>query len=102
RTAAAGDLVFGPGVADQFRTLFTAATRPRAASAFPTLTDRELGLLELIAQGLDNPVIGRRLGLAAKTVRNQVSLLLTKMSVPDRAAAVVVARNAGLGRVSRS
>jgi DNA-binding NarL/FixJ family response regulator len=102
RTAAAGDLVFGPGVADQVRTLFSAAPRPRGATAFPTLTDRELDLLELIAQGLDNPVIGRKLGLAPKTVRNQVSMLLTKMSVPDRAAAAVSARNAGLGRAGRT
>jgi DNA-binding NarL/FixJ family response regulator len=101
RTAAAGDLVFGPAVAEAVRNLFRAAPRPRATSSFPTLTSRELELLELIAQGLDNPVIGRKLGLAPKTVRNQVSLLLTKMSVPDRAAAVVAARDAGLGRVGR-
>jgi DNA-binding NarL/FixJ family response regulator len=58
-------------------------------------------LLELIAQGLDNPAVARRLGIAPKTVRNQVSMLLTKLGVADRAAAVAVARDAGIGRGQR-
>jgi DNA-binding NarL/FixJ family response regulator len=102
RTAAAGEMVFGPGVAELVRELFTATGRPRGASAFPELSDRDLEVLDLIARGFDNSAIGRRLGLAPKTVRNQVSLLLTKMCVPDRAAAVIAARDAGLGRADRA
>lgn len=101
RAAAAGDVVFGPGVADRVRTMFTTAPRPQGSSAFPTLSDRELELLEMVARGLDNIAIARELGLAPKTIRNQMSLLLTKMSVPDRATAVAVARDAGLGRSNR-
>lgn len=99
RAAAAGEVVFSPGVADQVRAMFTAApARPAGAHAFPTLSDRDLELLSLVARGLDNAAIGREMRLAPKTVRNQVSLLLTRMAVPDRAAAVAAARDAGLGR----
>jgi len=101
RAAASGEVVFGPGVADRVRTMFTATPRPPGASAFPTLTDRELELLGLLARGLDNVAIGRELGLAPKTIRNQMSLLLTKMGVPDKATAVAVARDAGLGHPGR-
>lgn len=102
RAAAAGDVVFGPGVADRVRALFTTPARLPGAQAFPMLADRDLALLALVAQGLDNTAIGRKLELAPKTVRNQVSMLLTKMGMPDRAAAVAAARDAGLGRADRS
>lgn len=94
--AAAGEMVFAPGVADGVRRLFTDAP-PRRTSAFPMLSDRELAILELVAQGADNVAIARTLGLAPKTVRNQISLLLTKIGAPDRASAVARARDAGLG-----
>lgn len=97
RAAAAGEMVFAVGLADRIRDLFDRPGPIRGASAFPMLSERELALLSLLAQGLDNTSIGRSLGLAAKTVRNQVSLLLTKIGVPDRAAAVAAARDAGLG-----
>ena len=61
---------------------------------------RELTLLDLLAAGEDNAAIGRHLGLAPKTVRNQISLLLTKLGVADRVAAVLLARQAGLGRTA--
>lgn len=97
RAAAAGEMVFATGMVDRVRELFVGAAPVRGASAFPMLTERELVLLELLANGLDNTGIARRLQLATKTVRNQVSLLLTKIGVPDRAAAVAAARDAGLG-----
>jgi DNA-binding NarL/FixJ family response regulator len=102
RAAAGGDVVFGPGVADRVRALFTSPSRPAGSAAFPMLSERDLTLLALIAQGLDNATIGRKLGLAPKTVRNQVSMLLTKMGVENRAAAVASARDAGVGQSSRS
>ncbi|MGH7607416.1 MAG: response regulator [Gemmatimonadales bacterium] len=98
RAAADGDFVFGTGVADRVRALFDSVAPVPGAAAFPQLTERDLRLLSLLAQGLDNAEIGRRIGLAPKTVRNQVSLLLTKMGVESRAAAVAAARDAGLGK----
>ena len=55
-------------------------------------------MLELIAQGLDNGTIGARLGISEKTVRNHLSIILSKLCVNSRAQAIVRARDAGFGR----
>lgn len=101
RSAAGGQVVFGLGVADRVKALFDHAAPAPGATAFPGLSARELEILSLLAKGLDNVAIGRSLSLAPKTVRNVVSLILTKMAVPDRAAAVAAARDAGLGNHER-
>lgn len=62
------------------------------------LTARENDVLELIAQGLDNGTIGTRLGISEKTVRNHLSIILSKLCVNSRAQAIVRARDAGFGR----
>jgi DNA-binding NarL/FixJ family response regulator len=98
RAAAAGELVFGAGVADRVAVMFSAPRRPRGADQFPALTDRELVLLDLVARGLDNASIAGTLHLAPKTVRNQLSSLIANVGVPDRFAAAALARRAGLGR----
>jgi DNA-binding NarL/FixJ family response regulator len=100
RAAAAGEMVFAPALAPRIRQLFSVQQPLRGSSAFPMLSERELAVLDRLAAGEDNAAIGRALGLATKTVRNQVSLLLTKIGVTDRAAAVAVARDAGLGRAA--
>ncbi len=70
----------------------------RAANGqFDHLTRRELEVLELIARGLDNAQIAARLGLAEKTVRNNVVAVFDKIAVENRGQAIVKARNAGLG-----
>ena len=50
-----------------------------------------------VARGYDNLTIARRMVLSPKTVRNHVSNVLTKLAVPDRSAAIVRARDGGLG-----
>ena len=70
------------------------------ADAFPQLTQRELDVLQLLAERLDNAEIAARLFLSQKTVRNYVSGILTKLQVADRAEARLVARAAGLGIVT--
>jgi DNA-binding NarL/FixJ family response regulator len=55
-------------------------------------------VLDLVARGHDNRRIARELFLSEKTVRNQVSLLLGKLEVADRAEAIARARRAGLGQ----
>ena len=64
---------------------------------FPELTAREHEILELVAAGLTNAEIGRRLALRPKTVRNYVANVLAKIHAADRADAVLRARRAGLG-----
>lgn len=62
---------------------------------FASLDERQLVMLELVAEGLTNAEIGERLNLAEKTVRNAVSALLAKLGVANRVeAAVMIARHA--------
>lgn len=95
-----GEAIFGPSVAERVLALFassSAAGHEPAATAFPALTGRERELLELVALGLGNQAIARRLCLAPKTVRNNVSTILTKVHALDRGDAISKARAAGLG-----
>lgn len=96
---AAGDAIFGAAVADKVLAHLSAGDRP-AALAFPQLTTREVDVLDLVARGEANPAIARRLQLTDKTVRNHLSNILVKLQVADRAEAIVLAREAGLGRRS--
>lgn len=95
-----GEAVFGPAIASRVLDYFFREPPGRISQLFPELTDRERQVLELIAQGLANPAISTRLGLSDKTVRNYVSNIFSKLHVADRARAIVVARDAGLGRVA--
>ena len=99
RAVSAGEAVFGPGVAARILAHLTApvvAPRP-----FPQLSDREFQVLESLAAGRTTAAIADRLGLAAKTVSNLVSAVLTKLQVSDRTRAALLARDAGLGRGDR-
>lgn len=94
--AATGQGVFGAEVARRLRSFFTSgAVGPTAP--FPGLAERERDVLQLMAEGVSNTEIARRLYLSEKTVRNYVSSIFTKLGVPDRSAAIVKAREAGLG-----
>jgi pimeloyl-ACP methyl ester carboxylesterase len=61
------------------------------------LSPREVELMGLVAQGLDNLQIAAHLSLREKTVRNMVSRLYAKLQVEGRAQAIVLAREAGFG-----
>ncbi len=77
---------------------FFAAGPSGPETAFPQLTAREREVLDLVAAGRSNAQIAAALYLSPKTVRNNVSNVLTKLQVTDRAQAIVRAREAGLGR----
>jgi DNA-binding NarL/FixJ family response regulator len=96
RGVAAGDAVYGAGVADRLRAMFAAGPAP-APAAFPQLAERERDVLALMAGGASNSEIATRLYLSDKTVRNYVSSIFSKLGVRDRAQAIVRAREAGLG-----
>ena len=72
------------------------AERPVDTGQVEPLTERELEVLRLLAQGYSNPEIAQQLHLAAGTVRNYVSTILQKLGVGDRTQAAVVALQRGL------
>jgi DNA-binding NarL/FixJ family response regulator len=94
---AAGDAVYGAAVARRIVDFYTGAQQKYAESAFPQLTTREREVLDLLATGQRNSQIAVALHMSDKTVRNHVSAILMKLQVPDRTAAAVRARDAGLG-----
>ena len=96
RAVARGEAIFGPGVADRVISFF-AVRHSTETSPFPQLTPRENEVLTLVADGLSNDSIARRLLLTNKTVRNHLSNIFVKLQVTDRAEAIVRARRAGLG-----
>jgi DNA-binding NarL/FixJ family response regulator len=98
RAVGKGEAIFSPAIATRVLAYF-AASPPGGVTpqAFPTLTDREREILNLIAQGHPNPSIARQLTLSTKTVGNYVSNIFTKLQVADRAQAIIRAREAGLG-----
>lgn len=93
RAAAAGDAVYGSGIAHKLGSALTSAGR----KPFPGLTEREREILSLMAAGCTNSQIAARLAIADKTVRNNISAILLKLQVIDRVGAVLRAREAGLG-----
>ena len=95
RAVGRGEAIFSPAVATRVLAYFSKPAAP--PQVFPTLTDREREILNLIAQGHPNPSIARELSLSTKTVGNYVSNIFTKLQVADRAQAIIRAREAGLG-----
>jgi len=95
RGVASGGAVFGALPADVV--LAAAAGGQSDPVAALGLTAREGEVLLLVTDGMTNQAIARRLFLSPKTVRNQVSLILTKLGARDRAEAAERARAAGLG-----
>ena len=94
-----GEAIFSPAIAQRMMQYFSSSStaKKNQPDEFAGLTERELEILELIAQGHNNTVIANKLSLSIKTVQNYVSSILTKLQVADRSQAIVRAREAGLG-----
>jgi DNA-binding NarL/FixJ family response regulator len=98
RAVASGDALFSAAIAKRMIHYFGMPQPALPAQVFPELTERELQVLNLIAQGYNNTEIADRMTLSQKTVRNHVSNIFSKLQVADRAQAIVRARKAGLGK----
>ncbi len=98
RAAAHGESILSPAVAQRLTRFLAQSTAAQPAEPFPELTPREREILVLIARGLTNTAIAERLSLSPKTVRNQVSIIFSKLQVTDRAEAIIKAREAGLAQ----
>ena len=87
RSVAAGHSLLDPAVTERVLTRLREGDKvdPRWAS----LTPRERDILDLVTEGMTNREIGERLFLAEKTVKNYVSVMLTKLGMERRAQAAV-------------
>ena len=102
RIVAAGQALLAPTVTRRLISEFTQlrpqldAAASAAATALATLTPRETQVLRLMAEGLSNPEIARRLVVTEETVKTHVSRVLAKLGLRDRTQAVVTAYESGL------
>ncbi|GGK71908.1 response regulator [Mangrovihabitans endophyticus] len=98
RVVAAGDGLLAPSVTRRLIAEF--AARPAARRARPValngLTPRETDVLRQIARGLSNQEIAAELVVAEQTVKTHIGRILAKLSLRDRAQAVIFAYESGL------
>lgn len=90
RAAVRGETVLAPTVAG--RLVDRLRTRPER----PRLSEREVAVLRLVAEGATNAEIGRRLFVAESTVKTHLLRVFGKLEVTDRTAAVTTAMRHGL------
>jgi two-component system, NarL family, response regulator DevR len=89
RQVAAGNSLIDPALTA--RVLDRVRNGPATVPELSELTEQELKLLGLIAEGLTNRQIGERMFLAEKTVKNYVSSILSKLGLERRTQAAVLA-----------
>jgi DNA-binding NarL/FixJ family response regulator len=98
RVVAAGESLLAPTVTSRLIREFASrptAGRPRA-ELLNSLTEREVEVLLLVAQGLSNSELAERLVVSHATAKTHVSRILSKLGLRDRAQLVVAAYEAGL------
>ena len=96
QAVATGEAIFSPTIATRLIDFFSTQSSSLPRDIFPSLTERERQILQLIARGRSNAEIARELSLSPKTVYNYVSNILSKLQVADRAQAIIRAREAGV------
>ena len=97
RAVAGGSALLGSSVAQRVLGQFAELSRTKPAAVLPEpLSERELEILQLMAEGLSNPEIAARLFLAEGTVKNYVSNILQKTGTRDRTQAVLKAQSLGI------
>jgi DNA-binding NarL/FixJ family response regulator len=89
-----GERVMANAVANRVLDMLTGTTTPK--EFYNGLTAREVEILKLLATGLANKQIARRLQISEKTVRNHVSHMYEKLQIFDRSQAVLYAVRKGL------
>jgi DNA-binding NarL/FixJ family response regulator len=94
RKVHAGQSLISPSMASKLLTEFAAMARKdeeKQQMPAPRLTDREMEVLTLVAQGLNNRDIARKLFISENTVKNHVRNILEKLHLHSRMEAVVYA-----------
>jgi DNA-binding NarL/FixJ family response regulator len=94
--AAAGLVVLHPAVADTLLPLLSTPARAVSAPPAQQLTPREIEVLGMLAEGLGNKTIARRLGISEHTVKFHVGSILAKLDASSRTEAVTLGARRGL------
>jgi DNA-binding NarL/FixJ family response regulator len=96
--AAVGESLISPHIAGKVLQHVRATTAaPQAAATIRAeLSDREIQVLKLIANGNDNAMIARELHISPKTVKNHISNILMKLQIENRIQAAVYAVRSGI------
>jgi DNA-binding NarL/FixJ family response regulator len=105
RLVAAGEALLSPGVTRQLVEAFVRRPADSAeadADTLEGLTERERGVLTLVAKGLSNAEIGSQLYVSPATVKTHVARILTKLGARDRAQLIVIAYESRLVRPGAS
>jgi two-component system response regulator DevR len=86
-----GESLLDPSVTDRVFAKMREVRRQERAHAFADLSAQEMQILARVAEGETNREIGAALQLSEKTVRNYVSIILSKLSLSSRAQAAAYA-----------
>jgi DNA-binding NarL/FixJ family response regulator len=98
RTVNAGEELLAPTITRRLIEDYLRRPRPGASTRLEELTERELEVLRLLAEGLSNAEIARRLVVSDATVKTHINHILSKLQVRDRVQAVIYAYESGLIR----
>jgi DNA-binding NarL/FixJ family response regulator len=99
RVVAGGDALLSPNITRRLIEEFAAhAKEPQPTGDLRELTDREREVMALVAAGLSNEEIGKRLFVSPATAKTHVSRAMVKLGARDRAQLVVMAYESGLVR----
>jgi DNA-binding NarL/FixJ family response regulator len=98
RAASIGESVISSHIAGKvLQRVRATSSQPEIAEAIRTeLSDREIQVLKLIANGKDNSVIAGELHISPKTVKNHISNILMKLQIENRIQAAVYAVRSGI------
>jgi DNA-binding NarL/FixJ family response regulator len=98
RTVAAGEALLAPTITRRLIEDYLRRPRPDAQARLAELTERELEVLKLLAEGLSNAEVAQRLVVSDATVKTHVNHVLQKPALRDRVQAVIYAYESGLIR----
>jgi DNA-binding NarL/FixJ family response regulator len=98
RAASKGESLISPNIAAKvLQRVRATSTQPEIANTIRAeLSDREIEVLKLIANGKDNAVIAGELHISPKTVKNHISNILMKLQIDNRIQAAVYAVRSGI------
>ena len=98
RSAAVGESLVSPTIAAKVlqRVRASSASHREADVIHQELSDREIEVLKLIANGKDNAMIAGELHISPKTVKNHISNILMKLQIENRIQAAVFAVRSGI------